>query len=221
MSSSRGAVASSSGRAKQLLVNVLFGPDLRAGKGRDAHRRLVDPSHYSHTELRQAYLERVQVLHPDRYNAHHSTVTERDQAKAQFVELQDAWSHYEKFARHLQAAGDVEASFTLFGVGCSFSDTAEERALREQITDQACRGWFSSGALEWDGDGTLDGASQTHRETTRKHPKATVRLVDDDQFVEFKEESSGFEKAGIDDRGKSNCYFPRPRSLVDMKLMRK
>ena len=36
----------------------------------------------------------------------------------------------------------------MFGVGCSFDDSPEERDLRNDIMDQACRGWFSSGAIE-------------------------------------------------------------------------
>ena len=40
-----------------------------------------------------------------------------------------------------------EGNFTMFGVGCSFSDNDQEKDLRNEITDQACRGWFSAGAI--------------------------------------------------------------------------
>jgi len=35
----------------------------------------------------------------------------------------------------------------MFGVGCSFDDSPTERDLRNDIMDQACRGWFSSGSI--------------------------------------------------------------------------
>jgi len=36
----------------------------------------------------------------------------------------------------------------VFGVGCSFADTPEERIRRNEIMDQACRGWFTDGYLQ-------------------------------------------------------------------------
>mmetsp|Transcript_40435 Transcript_40435/g.87326 ORF Transcript_40435/g.87326 Transcript_40435/m.87326 type:complete len:338 (-) Transcript_40435:445-1458(-) len=42
---------------------------------------------------------------------------------------------------------EEENDFTMFGVGCSFDDSPEERDLRHEIMEQASRGWFSSGSL--------------------------------------------------------------------------
>ena len=41
----------------------------------------------------------------------------------------------------------VQNNFTMFGVGCSFSDSPTEQMHRTEIMDQASRGWFSSGQL--------------------------------------------------------------------------
>ena len=41
----------------------------------------------------------------------------------------------------------VQENFTLFGVGCSFSDNNDEKYKRSKIMDQACKGWFASGEL--------------------------------------------------------------------------
>jgi hypothetical protein len=117
---------------------------------------MLDHSIYSYTELKTAYLE----------------------AKRQFVELKEAWQRYEELAKRMRRVekGDNEASsFTMFGVGCSFSDNDEERAQREEIMDQACRGWFSSGALG-NADDEIDQEEKTFT-------KQQVSLCHDDYFV--------------------------------------
>jgi hypothetical protein len=78
--------------------------------------------------------------------------------------------------------GKREANFTMFGVGCSFSDSPEERALRSEITDKACRGWFSSGEIAHTSSDTT-AATQGIAETT-------VSLVDDDLFMCIGDRSS-------------------------------
>jgi hypothetical protein len=218
----RGAVASSSGRAKQHVVHLLFGSQLR-GKGREAHR-MLDQSHYSYTELRKAYLRRVQHLHPDRYHNHSMNPTkkaaDRDQAKKKFVELQEAWSVYERHAKILKQSGDADASFTMFGVGCSFSDSDRERDLRSEITDQACRGWFSSGVLH---SGLNEEAAGDHQLPSAVKVDGMVRptprtsLCDDDLFILDSDCASVNRKP--DDQTFTETTRPRP-SLVVRSMLR-
>jgi hypothetical protein len=113
---------------------------------------------------------------------------DRDQAKKKFVELQEAWSVYERYAKILKQSGDADASFTMFGVGCSFSDNERERTLRAEITDQACRGWFCSGVLKSgvdDGDG-VSTALPSYKPTLQGFVQPVAKLpslTDDDLFV--------------------------------------
>lgn len=192
--STRAAAASSSRRAKKELVRLLFGPTY-AGKGPDAHRKL-DSASYSYSDLRKAYLERIHSIHPDKF-AHHGTKKESDALEqnikgdlhSRFVALQDAWDCYEKVAKMINVAkdGKQEANFTMFGVGCSFSDSPEERALRSEITDQACRGWFSSGEIAHSSADTT-AAAKVHAKGVIT--ETTVSLVDDDLFMYTEDRSS-------------------------------
>jgi hypothetical protein len=182
--SSRAASAATSRKAKDAIVKLLFGEKYR-GKGREAHR-MLDSTIYTYSELKRAYRERLQEIHPDKLK--HSVVSGSDitsdeikRIHTRFVELQIAWANYEHVAKMLERVGNAsEANFTMFGVGCSFSDSPEERARREEITDQACRGWFSSGALAEESTDTLGMGNSTSS-------IAQVRLVDDDMFVENQE----------------------------------
>jgi hypothetical protein len=148
----RAAMAATSRKLKQELVNMLFGKEYRK-TGPDGHR-LLDYSIYSYRDLRKAYLEKLQVLHPDKQRSIVSQQQLDDTAakemKQEFQRLQDVWAQYDEMARSMMKVKEgngEEANFTMFGVGCSFSDNETERALRNEITDQACRGWFSSGLL--------------------------------------------------------------------------
>jgi hypothetical protein len=172
--STRIIAGSSSHRAKQQVVKLLFGAKY-SGQGPSAHR-MLDHSIYSYTDLKTAYLKAVHKLHPDKNNHIHNH--KKESAKTKFVELKEAWQRYEELAKSMRRVekGDNEASsFTMFGVGCSFCDNDEERAQREEIMDQACRGWFSSGALG-NGDDEVD-----REETT--FTKQQVSLCHDDYFV--------------------------------------
>jgi len=183
----RAATAATSRKVKQELVNMLFGKKYKK-TGPEGHR-LLDYSIYSYNDLRKAYLERLQVIHPDKHR-HASTAssnqmeapatTTNEDPKKEFQKLQEVWAKYDEMAKSMMkvSGGDGEAAnFTLFGVGCSFSDNDFERQLRSEITDQACRGWFSSGLLaenSQDNSGTTQGGA---------FPKRTS-LVDDSLFVE-------------------------------------
>jgi hypothetical protein len=160
----RAASATISLRAKQALVQVLFGADL-ARKGPQTHG-LLDHSIYSYADLRSAYLERIHKIHPDKQKSqqtglmsslseagedgHETSATMTDASR--FVELQEAWNRYEAIAKISKKVGkgdckELDANFVMFGVGCSFSDNEEEREVRAKIMDQASRGWFSAGEL--------------------------------------------------------------------------
>lgn len=202
-SQSRAASAVSSRNVKQQLVRLLFGAEY-SGKGREAHR-MLDHSVYSYADLKTAYLERMQRLHPDKTQSTERTTMEREADKRKFVELQDAWNRYENLAKmmkRVEKGGTTEASFTMFGVGCSFSDNEEERAFRNEITDQACRGWFSAGLLE---EATYPPAHDT---AVERH----APLLDDSLFIpqdEQSQEASEIEAKHSEDKSSSS-----QRSLV-------
>lgn len=195
----RAARAATSKRVKQELVNFLFKEQYKQ-TGPEKHR-LLDYSIYSYNDLRKAYLERLQVIHPDKQRNVSSSTSSYDNnnqndqsennknnnnnSKTEFQKLQDLWSKYDEMAKSMikVAGGDGEAAnFTLFGVGCSFSDNEQERALRHEITDQACRGWFSSGLLgENDDESTGQSNNKKGDMFTKQHHTS---LVDDSLFVE-------------------------------------
>ena len=62
--STRAASVATSQTAKRTLVNLLF-QSKYTRKGPDAHRKL-DVASYSYVELRDAYLKRIQLIHPDK-----------------------------------------------------------------------------------------------------------------------------------------------------------
>mmetsp|Transcript_17834 Transcript_17834/g.36655 ORF Transcript_17834/g.36655 Transcript_17834/m.36655 type:complete len:292 (-) Transcript_17834:210-1085(-) len=160
----RAATAASSRDIKQKLVKLLF-RDKYNRTGPEGHARL-DFSIYSYEDLRRAYFKRLQVIHPDKttsiagldrsqltaqqHRKNNDRVHSKEELKKEFQELQSTWDRYEALSKDMMKViqGDgAAANFTKFGVGCSFSDNDEERALRNEITDQACRGWFSSGLV--------------------------------------------------------------------------
>lgn len=148
--STRASSAAFNLQAKQELVKLLFGQQYYR-KGPMAHR-LLDHSIYSYEDLRSAYLRRVQEIHPDKHHQHVDSQN-RLENQQQFIQLQQAWNRFEEIAKVMRTVDSGESknrNFTLFGVGCSFADSEQERNLRSQFTDQACRGWFSAGALVQD-----------------------------------------------------------------------
>lgn len=161
----------SSRRAKTEVVRLLFGSN--TGSAAPGIPRMLDPTIYSYDQLKKYYLERLQTIHPDKLK--HVDSTDSLHMKNRFVELQEAWSKYETVTRLTRKVGlkGEAAAFTRFGVGCSFSDTPEERAQREEIMDQAGRGWFSSGAI-----------SSTSEMNTAYVPQK-ISLMDKDWFVDI------------------------------------
>jgi len=188
--STRAASATSSRKVKQELVRLLFAGKGGVGTTKTTCPGVLDYSRYSYAELKSAYLEKVHTLHPDRSHGKAQSASEREDAKTKFVELQQAWQKYEDIAKTMRrvrngsggAAGQQpeEPSFTMFGVGCSFSDNDAERDLRNEITDQACRGWFSSGALD---DGGSYRQAEHNSTNAGRNTSRSVSLSDDDMFV--------------------------------------
>ena len=64
----------------------------------------------------------------------------------------------------------------MFGVGCSFSDTPIEREKRNEIMEQASKGWFPSASLSQSGEKS----HADHHESTQSYTK----LSDDDMFMQ-------------------------------------
>lgn len=214
--STRAASAANSTRAKQEIVRLLFGAKY-SKRGPEAHRKL-DPFQYSYKDLRTVYLERLHSIHPDK--AAHKTTTppslqqddgdaaqssSKDDLHKQFVELQDAWDRYETVVRMMKnvTGGDKEESnFTMFGVGCSFSDSPEEQRRRAEITDQACRGWFPGGEIA---------EVSVSPKTATEASGSSTSLIDDDWFISTEEEDGdGSKEKGAQ---KPPCKGPL-RSLV-------
>mmetsp|Transcript_19961 Transcript_19961/g.31156 ORF Transcript_19961/g.31156 Transcript_19961/m.31156 type:complete len:216 (+) Transcript_19961:71-718(+) len=165
-------------RAKATLIELLF-PRHQAKR-------------YSHLQLRKAYLQKVHIMHPDKQCSSSSSSTRGDQAAHEkFVQLQNAWEAYNVSARMFRQTTHTKSKqgdnddddendndFTLFGVGCSFSDSPEERKLRDEIMDQACRGWFPSGTLS-----RSDGEKTISKEV-KSPQQSDTKLSDDDMFVQ-------------------------------------
>jgi len=215
---SRASSAATSRRARQDLVRLLFGqesttsPASTSTAAVDVSRfacrsQALDYARYSYAELRQVYLQKLQQWHPDKQ---YSAKIERDSQlyanrHTRFVELQNAWDTYNELVkvgetvdRDDAAAGDGGNSsrktrdFTMFGVGCSFSDNETERALRNEIMDQAGRGWFSSGALTAEATSSSSSSSSTRNgeKKTIRNNNGTSRMsllddTDEDVFEAF------------------------------------
>jgi len=200
-------------------------------------------SDYSYTDLRRAYLKRLQVIHPDKANVNFIDVDpdqvsnkqrcrkqarlirSKEELTKDFQELRSAWDRYEELSKDMTKVirGDGKrANFTEFGVGCSFSDNEKEKALRKEITDQACRGWFSSGlmssGLSTESD---DNVKSRQSDSTNKNtvgaPDLKLKqesLLDDSMFVQ-----AGFHKdhdeASVSSRGtKMDSTRSHQRTLI-------
>ena len=211
MSSTRAASAASSRLAKQKLVKFLFASKY-SGKGREAHKRL-DHASYSFEELRAAFLKRVHEIHPDKRRS--TTDTNGNVGHSEFVELQSAWAEYEKMAKMMTKVGrgSSDADFTLFGVGCSFSDAPEEQRKRSEIMDEAGRGWFTAGVIS-----ETAASSADDKESSDRQLKETS-IVDDNFFVPM----SGFSESNNTDDNDCSPAKPRKKALVDIPkhLLRK
>jgi len=206
----RAATAATSRDVKQKLMKLLF---------RDDHTELCPNGHkrLEYKDLRRFYLKRLHAIHPDKINANFSDVDtdqvvnqnreenfnpirSKEKLREDFQELQNAWDRYDELSKSmgkvLQGEG-AAANFTKFGVGCSFSDSEEEKALRREITDQLCRGWISTGlvssGLSTGNDDSFEINQQKNRITenaTGGYKLKQKSLLDDSMFVEADHELS-------------------------------
>ena len=193
--------AASSKQVKQQVVQLLIGTK-KSRQGAGPHHKL-DASLYSFSDLRKAYLERIQEIHPDKI---YKDTEDVDELRYRFQELQQAWEQYEDLAKNMRAVGNgaEDANFTMFGVGCSFSDTEEERELRNEITEQACKGWLSSGLLE---TSTKAGGRSSNRSISVK----PLSLVDDDLFVDSSQVEENPGQSREDEKPIRKNLIPRVR----------
>ena len=201
--------AASSKRAREALINLLF-PNQQVKK-RFSHLevrvyvnlssifRSLTVSYLTSTvlsQLRAAYLKTVHLIHPDKS----TTTTQRSsachqEAHEKFVLLQNAWEEYNESIRMFRQStnnnnkqddnfwDDGNNNFTMFGVGCSFSDTPIEREKRNEIMEQASKGWFPSASLSQSGEKSV----VDHNESTQSYTK----LSDDDLFMQHQTTEEG------------------------------
>lgn len=101
-----------------------------AGKLLKMLRAGTTPEGSSFEEVRAQYLAMALRLHPD----HHAG--QSDNRNSSFLELQAAWEAYTRAFKRARGTG----GFTRYGVGCSFDDSALERAERELAVEAASRG---------------------------------------------------------------------------------
>jgi hypothetical protein len=186
--------AISAKRARETLVRLLFHDNT---------------ARYSYAALKQAYLAKAHSLHPDK-NRHvredaatccaNGAINRSESTDKEFIELKNAWEEYDKIIKlhkinksisdeiTADISHEEEASFTLFGVGCSFADSPSEREHRNEIMEQACRGWFSSGELATgmlesnSSDSTLFNDVDLQLESTKR--EVELSIIGDDLFIQ-------------------------------------
>ena len=181
-----------------------------------AHNTADNLKRHSYSQLRSAYLQKVHEMHPDKMASQTKKNVPEDYKNAhlQFIDLKHAWEEYHASVRIIQRKKnddlttnnmestnddefwEVNDDFTMFGVGCSFADSEEERNLRNKIMDQACQGWFSSGSLT--GEKALGYDVNTNTATDSKQQQKSLsqpqlKLCDDDMFVSSEDEQSAKE----------------------------
>lgn len=196
----RAGQAASSRRVKQELVRLLFGAKY-SKTGPEGHKRL-DSAAYSYADLKSAYFSKLQEIHPDKNKASNPFGSD---SKQHFHDLQKTWEQYNDMAKAMekvQSQGQGQGDFTKFGVGCSFADSESERALRTEITDQACRGWFSAGELT--------AKSVATNSSFRYAPSS---LIDDDMFVEIGSDTEKRKDVSVE-RKESNRSVASAKTLI-------
>ena len=162
---------------------------------------------HSYSQLRSAYIQKVHEMHPDKKMASQTKKNASEDYKnahLQFIDLKHAWEEYHSSVRIIQRKKnddlssnnnmestddefwEVDDDFTMFGVGCSFADSPEERDLRNKIMDQACQGWFSSGSITGEKALGYDDNANTatnSRQQQKSLSQPQLKLCDDDMFV--------------------------------------
>ena len=194
-------------RAKQKLFQLLFKSDDKNIMHTSSLKSNSSSSSLKHSKLRSEYLKRIQEIHPDKLSSSNengiNSLKNKESIHSRFIELQSAWKEYEKLFKLTRSNNknndEVEEddlnNFTMFGVGCSFSDTPEERENRWKITDEACRGWFTSGLIS-ERNIPIYGNKPI---SSFKSGKSTS-LIDNDMFTEEKDDSNVECSANIRDK---------------------
>jgi len=99
----------------------------------------------SREQLRKEYLDAIFRTHPDKAKDD----DQRKEFHSNFIFLRQAWEAFDKEkAKDRTSKADDPGTFVKFGVGCSFSDSDEEKVERWEIMEQASKGWFPDGSLE-------------------------------------------------------------------------
>ena len=175
----------------------------------------LQKAHAIHPDKMAAHIKQQTLKTDDGVqNSNSSEKNATENSHLLFIELQNAWEEYHASIRIVQQRrnnNDVSSSkdnrqysedeyweeednFTMFGVGCSFADSPAERDLRNEIMEQACRGWFSSGLLSTHaerikgGGGNNNSLGDDYVKTMPQAEKESVsqpqvKLSDDDMFV--------------------------------------
>ena len=231
--SNRVTSAIGSRRARENLVRLLFQKSKKDQI--DAHAGAIDHRRrHSYSQLRAAYIELVHTIHPDKF-AFYNDDEGKEECQRKFVELQSAWEEYHASVREVRRdrprnidrrsrmSGDnndeknddafdddslnnvEDENFTMFGVGCSFADTPDERDRRDKIMEQASRGWFPSASLSFrdiTGDGERDYSNNEFKVESRRDEDddkmhscldtyaPRVPLIDNNMFVSEEEQSN-------------------------------
>ena len=160
------------GTSTSIPVDVSMTGDIDRHRHKNRRRQRNDTStnstgtnvkRHTYSQLRSAYLDKVHSMHPDKLQ--HNQKQNKEDVHIQFIELKNAWEEYHASVRIVQRKSNDKSiqsldndddddyweeegdDFTLFGVGCSFADSQAERDLRNDIMNQASRGWFSSGSI--------------------------------------------------------------------------
>ena len=133
----------------------------------------------------------------------------------EFRELQEAWTNYDavmkqsrKINNNYNNERNTDSNFTMFGVGCSFSDNPQERQLRNEIMDQAGRGWFTAGSIPQQ---TITTNTITpNKQQQQQQISKQISLTDDELFIviDHKVDSSS-------SSDKQQTLETRPKSLID------
>ena len=104
----RAARAATSRQAKQEIVRLLFGTKY-SKTGPEKHK-LLDYSIYSYTDLKKAYLEKLQEIHPDKFkqqqqqqHINNNSTTTTTTTTHYFHELQTAWKKYDDIAKAMKS----------------------------------------------------------------------------------------------------------------------
>jgi len=248
MTNTRAASATVSLRAKQELVRLLFGnklsrkgpqahrlldhsiysyADLRAAYLERIHVLHPDKKNSQDTKTTPHSTSSAANDQSSAATANkNKSVTKKTDA-SRFVELQEAWSRYEEVAKMMKKVGQgsdgrninaIDANFTLFGVGCSFSDNEQEREMRNRIMDQASRGWFTAGELS---ERTVVDQQQQQQSSTSgtnggrgRMQQSTVSPLTSDDMFDLMEGKDHDRDSGVTDESRAKARFSLISHLI-------